>query len=104
MTSRRAQVTGACLPELDRLTRAGIAELGDSGQPAHAVAHGVGAHAHEPPNEQLGSRASTRPRAARRPPRFCGPDGGGLRVEDNSLITGARVRAARSYPDDFRTF
>ncbi len=40
---------GASLGELDRLIRAGIAELGYPGQPSHPIAHGVGARAHEPP-------------------------------------------------------
>src|SRR5215472_13092133 len=40
---------GAGLPDLDRLIRARIAEGGYPGQPSHAVCHGVGARAHEPP-------------------------------------------------------
>jgi len=43
---------GASLPELDRLVRDGLAEIGYPGQPSHPVCHGVGARAHEPPSGQ----------------------------------------------------
>jgi len=95
---------GASLPELDRLVRAGIAELGYPGQPSHPVAHGIGARAHEPPHaHQAGSGELRENMVLAVEPGLYWPGGGGLRVEDNFLITSNGCEKLGSYPDDFRT-
>jgi Xaa-Pro aminopeptidase len=95
---------GASLPELDRTIRAGIAELGYPGQPSHPIAHGVGARAHEPPYaHQAGGGELREGMVLAVEPGLYWPGGGGLRVEDNFLITSSGSEQLGSYPDDFRT-
>ena len=95
---------GADLPELDRLIRAGIAELGYPGQPSHPIAHGVGARAHEPPYaHQAGTGELHAGMVLAVEPGLYWPAGGGLRVEDNFLITDGGCEQLGRYPDDFRT-
>jgi len=94
---------GASLPELDRLIRAGIAELGYPGQPSHPIAHGVGARAHEPPYaHQAGEGELREGMVLAIEPGVYWPQGGGLRLEDNFLITADGAERLGSYPDDFR--
>jgi Xaa-Pro aminopeptidase len=91
---------GASLAELDRLVRAGIAELGYPGQPTHPIAHGVGARAHEPPyaHQAAGGSVEEGMVLAIEPGCYW-PDGGGLRVEDNFLITVDGAEKLSSFPD-----
>jgi Xaa-Pro aminopeptidase len=94
---------GASLPELDRLVRAGISELGYPGQPSHPIAHGVGARAHEPPYAHQAGGGELQPGMVLAvEPGLYWPDGGGLRVEDNFLITDGGCEQLGRYPDDFR--
>jgi Xaa-Pro aminopeptidase len=94
---------GASLPELDRLIRQGIADAGYPGQPTHPIAHGVGARAHEPPyaHQRAGGAVEEGMVLAIEPGAYW-PGGGGLRIEDNFLITADGVEKLSSYPDDFR--
>ena len=79
---------GASFPELDRLVRARIAEGGYPGQPSHPICHGVGARAHEPPYaHQAGSGTIRKGMVLAIEPGIYWPQGGGLRLEDNFLIT-----------------
>jgi Xaa-Pro aminopeptidase len=95
---------GASLPELDRLIRAGIAEAGYPGQPSHPVAHGVGARAHEPPYaHQAGGGTIEEGMVLAIEPGAYWPEGGGLRLEDNFLVTADGPERLGRYPDDFRT-
>ena len=58
------------------------------GQPSHPIAHGVGARAHEPPYaHQAGGGEIARGHGACNRARMLYRGGGGLRVEDNFLIT-----------------
>ncbi len=94
---------GAELAELDRLVRAGIEEAGYPGQPSHPVAHGVGARAHEPPYaHQAGGGTVETGMVLAIEPGIYWPEGGGLRVEDNFLVTTGGAEKLSSYPDDFR--
>ncbi len=94
---------GASLPELDRLIRARIAEGGYPGQPSHAVCHGVGARAHEPPYaHQAGTGTIRQGMVLAIEPGVYWPGGGGLRLEDNFWITGDGNQKLCSFPDDFR--
>jgi Xaa-Pro aminopeptidase len=94
---------GASFPDLDRLTRARIAEGGYPGQPSHAICHGVGARAHEPPfAHQAGTGIIKKGMVLAIEPGIYWPGGGGLRLEDNFLITDEGNEKLCSYPDDFR--
>jgi Xaa-Pro aminopeptidase len=96
-------VPGASLAQLDALIRAGIAEAGYPGQPSHPVAHGVGARAHEPPyaHQAAGGTIEAGMVLAIEPGIYW-EGGGGLRLEDNYLITGHGAERLGTFPDDFR--
>jgi len=94
---------GASLPDLDRLIRDGLADAGYPGQPSHPIAHGVGARAHEPPYaHQAGAGTIEEGMVLAIEPGAYWHGGGGLRVEDNFLITAEGAEKLSSYPDDFR--
>jgi len=91
---------GASLAELDRLVRDGIAEAGYPGQPSHPIAHGVGARAHEPPYaHQAGPGTIEEGMVLAIEPGIYWEGGGGLRVEDNFLVTADGVEKLSSFPD-----
>jgi Xaa-Pro aminopeptidase len=91
---------GASLAELDRLIRKGIAEAGYAGQPSHPVAHGVGARAHEPPYaHQAGSGTIEEGMVLAIEPGIYWEGGGGLRLEDNFLITASGAEKLSPFPD-----
>jgi Xaa-Pro aminopeptidase len=91
---------GASLPELDRSVREGIAALGFPGQPTHPICHGVGARAHEPPYaHQAGGGEVREGMVLAIEPGCYWEEGGGLRFEDNFLITGAGAEKLSSFPD-----
>ncbi|MBV9948528.1 MAG: aminopeptidase P family protein [Myxococcales bacterium] len=94
---------GARLDDLDRLLREGIAAVGYPGQPSHPIAHGVGARAHEWPYAHQAAPTELREGMVMAvEPGVYWPGGGGLRVEDNFLITATGCEQLGSYPDDFR--
>ena len=91
---------GASLAELDRMVREGIAEMGYPGQPSHPICHGVGARAHEPPYaHQAGGGTIEEGMILAIEPGCYWEGGGGLRVEDNFLITGDGAEKLSSFPD-----
>ena len=91
---------GASLSELDRTIRAGIAEMGYPGQPSHPICHGVGARAHEPPYaHQAGGGTIEAGMVLAIEPGVYWAEGGGLRVEDNFLITDTRPERLCRFPD-----
>ena len=91
---------GASLAELDRLIRDGIAAAGYPGQPSHPVAHGVGARAHEPPYaHQAGDGTIEEGMVLAIEPGIYWEGGGGLRVEDNFLVTADGAEKLSSFPD-----
>ena len=91
---------GASLAELDRLVRAGIAAIGYPGQPTHPIAHGIGARAHEPPYaHQAGGGELAEGMVLAIEPGCYWEGGGGLRVEDNFLITSGGAEKLSSFPD-----
>jgi Xaa-Pro dipeptidase len=91
---------GAGLAELDRLIRDGIAEAGYPGQPSHPVAHGVGARAHEPPYaHQAGGGTVEEGMVLAIEPGAYWEGGGGLRLEDNFLITADGAEKLSPFPD-----
>jgi Xaa-Pro dipeptidase len=91
---------GASFAELDRLVRRGIDELGYPGQPTHPICHGVGARAHEPPYaHQAGGGEIAAGMVLAIEPGCYWPGGGGLRVEDNFVVTSSGAEKLSSFPD-----
>jgi Xaa-Pro aminopeptidase len=91
---------GASLAELDRLVRRGLTDAGYPGQPTHPIAHGVGARAHEPPYaHQAGGGELVEGMVLAIEPGAYWEGGGGLRVEDNFLITAAGAEKLSPFPD-----
>jgi Xaa-Pro aminopeptidase len=91
---------GAGLDELDRLIREGIADAGYPGQPSHPVAHGVGARAHEPPYAHQAAPAMIEEGMVLAiEPGAYWDGGGGLRLEDNFLITADGAEKLSPFPD-----
>ena len=91
---------GASLAELDRQAREAIADAGYPGQPSHPLCHGVGARAHEPPYaHQAGTGTVEEGMVLAIEPGIYWDGGGGLRVEDNFLITADGAEKLSSFPD-----
>jgi Xaa-Pro aminopeptidase len=94
---------GAPLGEIDRVIRARIDEAGYTGQPSHPVAHGVGARAHEPPYSHKAAAGTMKKNMVLAiEPGIYWEGGGGLRLEDNFLVTGSGSEKLCTDPDDFR--
>ena len=90
---------GASLAELDVLVRDGIAALGYPGQPSHPICHGIGARAHEPPYaHQAGGGTVAEGMVLAIEPGCYWEGGGGLRVEDNFLITAGGAEKLSEFP------
>jgi Xaa-Pro aminopeptidase len=95
---------GASLAELDRRVRAGVQALGFPGQPTHPIAHGVGARAHEPPYaHQAGGGEVAEGHVLAIEPGAYWPGGGGLRLEDNFLVTSGTPEKLGPFPDGIVT-
>jgi Xaa-Pro aminopeptidase len=91
---------GASLAELDRSAREAIAAAGYPGQPSHPLCHGVGARAHEPPYaHQAGTGTIEEGMVLAIEPGVYWDGGGGLRVEDNFVITADGPEKLSSFPD-----
>jgi Xaa-Pro aminopeptidase len=91
---------GALMEELDRRVREMLAEAGYPGQPTHPICHGVGARAHEPPYpHQAGGGEFEDGMVLAVEPGAYWPGGGGLRVEDNFLVTADGVEKLSPFPD-----
>jgi Xaa-Pro aminopeptidase len=94
---------GAAMGDIDRIIRKGIAAAGYPGQPSHPVGHGVGARAHEPPySHQAAPGTMQSGMVWAIEPGIYWEGGGGLRLEDNFLVTANGCEKLCSYPDDFR--
>ncbi len=91
---------GASMSELDVLVRNGLEELGYPGQPTHPICHGIGARAHEPPypHRAAGGTIEAGMVFAIEPGCYW-EGGGGLRVEDNFLITETGAEQLSPFPD-----
>ena len=84
---------GAPMAELDRQIRERIA-------PTHPICHGVGARAHEPPYpHQAGGGEFAEGMVLAVEPGIYWEGGGGLRVEDNFLVTADGVEKLSGFPD-----
>jgi Xaa-Pro aminopeptidase len=91
---------GRSMAELDKSVRAGLAELGYAGQPSHPICHGVGARAHEPPYPHQAAGGSFEQNMVLAvEPGVYWEGGGGLRVEDNFLVTEDGLEKLSGFPD-----
>jgi Xaa-Pro aminopeptidase len=91
---------GASMAEFDRLVREAIAHAGYPGQPSHPICHGVGARAHEPPYpHQAGGGVFAEGMVLAIEPGIYWEGGGGLRVEDNFLVTAEGTEKLSPFPD-----
>ena len=91
---------GASLAELDRRIREGVERIGYPGQPTHPICHGVGARAHEPPYAHQAGGGEIRSRMVLAIEPGCyWEGGGGLRVEDNFLVTDDGPEKLSPFPD-----
>jgi Xaa-Pro aminopeptidase len=74
--------------------------MGYPGQPSHPICHGVGARAHEPPYaHQAGAGTVEAGMVLAIEPGVYWPEGGGLRVEDNFLVTESGCEKLSRFPD-----
>ena len=88
------------MAELDSTVREGLDRMGYAGQPTHPICHGVGARAHEPPYpHQAGGGEFEEGMVLAVEPGAYWAGGGGLRVEDNFLVTRDGVEKLSSFPD-----
>jgi Xaa-Pro aminopeptidase len=84
---------GASMPELDVLVRERV-------DPTHPICHGVGARAHEPPYpHRAGGGVFEANMVLAVEPGVYWPGGGGLRVEDNFLVTAEGAEKLSVFPD-----
>jgi Xaa-Pro aminopeptidase len=88
------------MAELDKTAREKLADMGYPGQPSHPICHGVGARAHEPPYpHQAGAGSFEEGMVLAIEPGVYWDGGGGLRVEDNFLVTAEGPEKLSSFPD-----
>ena len=91
---------GASLAELDRRVRAGLDSIGTPVPVSHPICHGIGARAHEPPYaHQAGGGEIREGMVLAVEPGIYWQGGGGLRVEDNFLITADGPEKLSMFPD-----
>ena len=92
---------GASLAELDRRVRAGLDAIGTPVPVSHPICHGIGARAHEPPYaHQAGGGEIREGMVLAIEPGIYWQGGGGLRVEDNFLITAGGPRSSLPSPTE----
>ena len=88
------------MAELDESVRKGLAEMGYPGQPSHPICHGVGARAHEPPYpHRAGGGVFEEGMVLAVEPGVYWEGGGGLRLEDNFLVTAGEPQKLSPFPD-----
>jgi Xaa-Pro dipeptidase len=86
---------GVPMPELDVLVRERLAY-----EPTHPICHGVGARAHEPPYpHRAGGGEFEEGMVLAVEPGVYWEGGGGLRVEDNFLVTAGGLEKLSAFPD-----
>ena len=91
---------GTAMADFDRSVREDIDRMGYPGQPSHPVCHGVGARAHEPPYpHQAGGGMFQEGMVLAVEPGVYWDGGGGLRVEDNFLVTADGLEKLSAFPD-----
>jgi Xaa-Pro dipeptidase len=94
-------VPGGSMADFDRGVREELAAAGYPGQPTHPICHGVGARAHEPPYPHQASEGHefVEGMVLAVEPGVYWQGGGGLRVEDNVLVTADGPEKLSPFPD-----
>jgi Xaa-Pro aminopeptidase len=93
-------VPGASMADFDRDVRERLAAMGYPGQPSHPICHGIGARAHEPPYpHQAAGGAFEESMVLAIEPGVYWDGGGGLRVEDNFVVTRDGLQQLSAFPD-----
>jgi Xaa-Pro aminopeptidase len=88
------------MADFDRAVREDLARMGYPGQPTHPICHGIGARAHEPPYpHQAGGGTFEEGMVLAVEPGVYWEGGGGLRVEDNFLLTADGLEKLSAFPD-----
>ena len=91
---------GRPMAEMDIAVRAGLDRMGYPGQPTHPICHGIGARAHEPPYPHQAAQGTFEEGMVLAiEPGVYWEGGGGLRVEDNFLLTAGGVEKLSAFPD-----
>jgi Xaa-Pro aminopeptidase len=91
---------GGSMADFDRGVREELAAIGYPGQPSHPVCHGIGARAHEPPYpHQAGGGVFEAGMVLAVEPGVYWEGGGGLRVEDDFLVTADGPEKLSPFPD-----
>jgi Xaa-Pro aminopeptidase len=91
---------GASMAEFDRRVRTGLDAIGTPVAVSHPICHGIGARAHEPPYpHQAGGGTFLAGMVLAIEPGIYWEGGGGLRVEDNFLITAEGPEKLSPFPD-----
>jgi Xaa-Pro dipeptidase len=91
---------GGSMADFDRAVREDLAGIGYPGQPSHPICHGIGARAHEPPYpHQAGGGTFEEGMVLAVEPGVYWDGGGGLRVEDNFLLTAGGLEKLSAFPD-----
>jgi Xaa-Pro dipeptidase len=88
------------MADLDREARRMLTDMGYPDQPTHPICHGIGARAHEPPYpHQAGEGVFEEGMVLAVEPGVYWEGGGGLRVEDNFLVTADGPQKLSAFPD-----
>ena len=88
------------MADLDREARRMLTDMGYPDQPTHPICHGIGARAHEPPYpHQAGEGVFEEGMELAVEPGVYWEGGGGLRVEDNFLVTADGPQKLSAFPD-----
>jgi Xaa-Pro dipeptidase len=91
---------GASMADFDREVRERLAAMGYPGQPSHPICHGIGARAHEPPYpHQAAGGTFEESMVLAIEPGVYWDGGGGLRVEDNFVVTRDGLQQLSAFPD-----
>jgi Xaa-Pro aminopeptidase len=91
---------GRPMADMDSVVREGLDRMGYPGQPSHPICHGIGARAHEPPYpHQAGAGTFVAGMVLAIEPGVYWEGGGGLRVEDNFLLTADGPQKLSAFPD-----